>query len=287
MERGLSFEDLMDGIQKLTSSGFPRNDSEALFQDFIRRIPSQNNLTTSESLNYLDPAQQAQLQQSVQQMQQQAQQQTQNNGVLRSISSSDLQEVSGLEVKNFPRVASLDYLQHLVQQSAAASQQNAKASPAPAPEGPAAASDSDRSQPSSTREASAPAAQMAPMPMVTTVPPGESPSNAKAEIRRARRMLSNRESARRSRRRKQEHLSTMEEQLQAVVEDKQSAEEQYRIAAMEVEHLKQENAGLRQQLLEAHKLLRSAGIAVPSEKADNAKTFVACVWLLVSQALSV
>ena len=123
----------MDGIQKLTSSGFPRNDSEALFQDFIRRIPSQNNLTTSESLNYLDPAQQAQLQQSVQQMQQQAQQQTQNNGVLRSISSSDLQEVGGLEVKNFPRVASLDYLQHLVQQSAAASQQNAKQSPAPAP----------------------------------------------------------------------------------------------------------------------------------------------------------
>ena len=130
MERGISFEDLMDGIQKLTSSGFPRNDSEALFQDFIRRIPSQTSLSTCEGLNYLDPVQQAQLQQSVQQIQQQAQQHTHSNGVvLRSASSTDLQEAGSLEVKNFPRVASLDYLQHLVQQSAAASQQQQQHTP--------------------------------------------------------------------------------------------------------------------------------------------------------------
>ena len=129
MEGGLSFDDLMDGIHKLTSAGFPRNDSEALFQDFIRRIPSSNNLAPGDSLNYLDPVQQAQLQQSVQQFQQQAQQHT-GNHVLRTTSSSDLQEVGGLEVKNFPRVASLDYLQQLVQQSAAS--QNLKPStPAP------------------------------------------------------------------------------------------------------------------------------------------------------------
>lgn len=128
MERGFSFDDLMDGIHKLTSAGFPRNDSEALFQDFIRRIPSSNNLSASEGLNYLDPVQQAQLQQSVQQIQQQAQQQT-GAEALRA-NSTDLQEVGGLEVKNFPRVASLDYLQHLVQQSAAS--QSMKAStPAP------------------------------------------------------------------------------------------------------------------------------------------------------------
>ena len=129
MERGLSFDDLMDGIHKLTSAGFPRNDSEALFQDFIRRIPSSNNLSAADSLNYLDPAQQAQLQHSVQHNQQQAHQHTGSN-VLRTTSSSDLQEVGGLEVKNFPRVASLDYLQHLVQQSAAASQ-SMKPTPTP------------------------------------------------------------------------------------------------------------------------------------------------------------
>jgi len=41
----------------------------------------------------------------------------------------------------------------------------------------------------------------------------------KSEVRRARRMLSNRESARRSRRRKQEHLHTLQEQIRAC-EDK-------------------------------------------------------------------
>lgn len=128
MQRGLSFDDLMDGIHKLTSAGFPRNDSEALFQDFIRRIPSSTTLSASDSLNYLDPVQQAQLQQSVQQIQQQAQQQT-GLDVLRTTSSSDLQEVGGLEVKNFPRVASLDYLQQLVQQSAASQHLKPNASP--------------------------------------------------------------------------------------------------------------------------------------------------------------
>lgn len=51
-------------------------------------------------------------------------------------------------------------------------------------------------------------------------------------------------------------------QLQNVVEDKQNMEEQYRQASADVEHLKQDNASLRQQLAEAHKLLKAAGISV-------------------------
>ena len=79
----------------------------------MRRIPSSGTLSAADSFNYLDPAQQAQLQQSVQQFQQQAAQQED----LRR-ASSGLQEAGSLEVKGIPRVASLDYLQQLVQQSA-------------------------------------------------------------------------------------------------------------------------------------------------------------------------
>ena len=118
MERGLSFDDLMDGIHKLSAAGFPRNDSESLFQDYLRRIPSSGTLTAADSFSYLDPAQQAQLQHSVQQIQQQAAQQAAQQETLCS-ASSGLQEVGSLEVKGFPRVASLDYLQQLVQQSTA------------------------------------------------------------------------------------------------------------------------------------------------------------------------
>ena len=78
----------------------------------MRRIPSNGTLSAADSFNYLDPQQQAQLQQSVQQIQAQAAQQDD----LRRTSSS-LQEAGTLEVKQFPRVASLDYLQQLVQQS--------------------------------------------------------------------------------------------------------------------------------------------------------------------------
>ena len=119
MERGLSFDDLMDGIHKLSAAGFPRNDSESLFQDYLRRIPSSGTLTAADSFSCLDPAQQAQLQQSVQQIQQQAAQHQATQQETFCSASSGLQEVGPLEVKGFPRVASLDYLQQLVQQSTA------------------------------------------------------------------------------------------------------------------------------------------------------------------------
>ena len=119
MERGLSFDDLMDGIHKLSAAGFPRNDSESLFQDYLRRIPSSGTLTAADSFSCLDPAQQAQLQQSVQQIQQQAAQHQATQQETFCSASSGLQEVGPLEVKGIPRVASLDYLQQLVQQSTA------------------------------------------------------------------------------------------------------------------------------------------------------------------------
>ena len=97
-------------------------------QDFMRRIPSSGTLSAADSFNYLDPAQQAQLQQSVQQIQQQAAQQ---DDLRRA--SSGLQEAGTLEVKGFPRVASLDYLQQLVQQSAGPS--SAPSKPAPTTSG--------------------------------------------------------------------------------------------------------------------------------------------------------
>lgn len=69
------------------------------------------------------------------------------------------------------------------------------------------------------------------------------------------RMLSNRESARRSRRRKQEHLQMLEVQIVTLlkekktwVEEKEKLERRCEVAEIQISHLKDENARLRDEL---------------------------------------
>jgi len=89
----------------------------------------------------------------------------------------------------------------------------------------------------------------------------------KAEIRRARRMLSNRESARRSRRRKQEHLNELEQKMKAFEDSKTELES--RAARLEVENarLVEENNGLRKLLhMQQHKLSGQAPALSPTQQ---------------------
>ncbi len=112
MQRQFSVDDFnnLSGFWKLGASmaGFPRTDSEAAFQDFLKRIPSTSNLAAQ--AQGLDQAQQLHLQQQVQQFQQ-----AQQAGLHAAGSGGALGEVGGLNVGGIPRVPSLDLLRQLVQ----------------------------------------------------------------------------------------------------------------------------------------------------------------------------
>eukprot|EP00798_Chlamydomonas_sp_ICE-L_P013526 gene13526-19394_t len=69
----------------------------------------------------------------------------------------------------------------------------------------------------------------------------------KAEARRARRMLSNRESARRSRRRKQEHMNKLEQELNVVAESKKEVSDQVSTLEKRCSSVDDENRRLREE----------------------------------------
>ncbi|KAA6423290.1 MAG: hypothetical protein FRX49_06742 [Trebouxia sp. A1-2] len=111
MDRQVSVEDIVGGLYKLGSAGFPRTDSEAAFQDFLKRIPSTTNLAgQAEQLN---PQQQLQLQQHVQHLTQQSQ----------IPSSSEQQDATHHNIGGIPRVPSLDFLRQLMNVNPAVSPQ--------------------------------------------------------------------------------------------------------------------------------------------------------------------
>lgn len=110
MDRVFSVDDIA-GFWKLGAGvGFPRTDSEAAFQDFLKRIPSTSNLAAQ--AQGLDQAQQLHLQQQVQHFQAQ---QAGLHAAGSSLSGGALGEVGSLNVGGIPRVPSLDLLRQLVQ----------------------------------------------------------------------------------------------------------------------------------------------------------------------------
>ena len=82
-----------------------------------------------------------------------------------------------------------------------------------------------------------------------------------SDIRRQRRMLSNRESARRSRRRKLEHVATLEAQIANVSNDLNAALQHLRTSEMRNAELTRENIALRAEKDRHLQLLRDAGQA--------------------------
>lgn len=82
-----------------------------------------------------------------------------------------------------------------------------------------------------------------------------------SDIRRQRRMLSNRESARRSRRRKLEHVATLEAQIANLTNDLNAALQHLRTSEMRNAELTRENITLRAEKDRHLQLLRDAGQA--------------------------
>ena len=126
MQRQFSVDDFnnLGNFWKLGASmaGFPRTDSEAAFQDFLKRIPSTSNLAAQ--AQGLDQAQQLHLQQQVQQFQQA--QQAGLHAAGSALPGGALGEVGGLNVGGIPRVPSLDLLRQLVQVNQTLSPQSQK-----------------------------------------------------------------------------------------------------------------------------------------------------------------
>ena len=80
-----------------------------------------------------------------------------------------------------------------------------------------------------------------------------------SDVRRQRRMLSNRESARRSRRRKLEHVATLEAQIAHLNNDLNAALQHLRTSEMRNAELTRENVTLRAEKERHLQLLRDAG----------------------------
>lgn len=110
MDRQLSVDDIVGGLYKLGSAGFPRTDSEAAFQDFLKRIPSTTNLAGQ--ADQLNPQQQLQLQHHVQQLQQS-----------HLTPGNEPPDATHHNIGGIPRVPSLDFLRQLMTANPAMSPQ--------------------------------------------------------------------------------------------------------------------------------------------------------------------
>ncbi|DBA92208.1 hypothetical protein WJX77_002964 [Trebouxia sp. C0004] len=287
MDRQVSVEDIVGGLYKLGSAGFPRTDSEAAFQDFLKRIPSTTNLAgQAEQLN---PQQQLQLQQHVQHLTQQS----------HIPWNSEQQDATHHNIGGIPRVPSLDFLRQLMNVNPAASPQGRRLHSPDIKIDPHSRGSSADVAVSSQQQHHLPLIASQAFPLITSIPApvslstslasppanlnpvpsaslrlGDMPSlqlkghssdhsggvmdkdaQAKAEVRRARRMLSNRESARRSRRRKQEHLSTLETELQKEAHEKEETLQRMLSAEKRVRTLEEENRQLRREAAEVRKEL--------------------------------
>jgi len=283
-------------LQSSTNMGIGRTDSEAAFQEFLKRIPSATNMANiAGSSGQLAPPGPLD-----------------NGSAYSSMGALPATDVAGSSagLGGIPRVSSLDFLARLVSQpqfnAPAASTSSpvvppsnpVKLEPGPGLPGLVGLNPNDlanfsssagitaalQAVPALTAAATNPLAaaaaqqlhpaaaaaaalqlqgQLGQLSRLTGPPPtqvtsGTSRSDGevdKNDQRRARRMLSNRESARRSRRRKQEHLSTLESQIQDLQDDKkdladraQSLERRCTSIEEENKRLREENERLRDEL---------------------------------------
>ncbi|KAF8070929.1 G6PD5 [Scenedesmus sp. PABB004] len=281
MSRSFSVDDLVGGIFRLQNQAaggagmFGRTDSEAAFQEFLKRIPSATNLTASGGGAYEPAALQAQAQQLL----------ASGAGAGAAAAAAGLPEVSG----GMPRVPSLDVLRQLVLQNQLSSGLSvvksevlppavSLAAPAPVPGLPALSAAAEPALPPvdpalaaaaavaagsalmvnpAAAAAAAAAIQLQQMHVPLRAPSssrdrddkeggGGGGGGGKDESRRQRRMLSNRESARRSRKRKQEHMQTLEAQLEEVAAEKREKEAAADLAERRARGLEEENARLRE-----------------------------------------
>lgn len=300
MERTFSVDDLVGGIWRLNQAGMGRTDSEAAFQEFLKRIPSATNLAAAANasgscgaLNMLESSQ----------LQLQMANGLDSNGAPGS-SMPPLSEglnLSSSHLGNMPRVPSLVLLKQLMMQNQMGSSSQACTTSAPAPppvslpiqpvkaEQASSGTGSGSTGPPPPLSSAMPAVDQAALqaaglalsanPLLAGITPSVAAAAAlqlgqlsslrlagsgnssdpvmheKLELRRQRRMLSNRESARRSRRRKQEHLHVLEKQIDELADVKKEVSEKadvlarrYREADEDNKRLKEENERLKEEL---------------------------------------
>ncbi|GLI63991.1 hypothetical protein VaNZ11_007103 [Volvox africanus] len=307
MERQTSVDDLLGGFWRLGQAGMGRTDSEAAFQEFLKRIPSTTNLAAAVAENAGATSSQP----------------VASTSALPSVVLSDVVTSAAAAVGGIPRVPSLELLRQLVHYPGSASSvPAATAAPsikAEALPGSTGASAFRVPEPADVLKATgvpplpAPVALPAAPPLPAGYPlPGipvlsdlaslaavggaalqgvphfaASPSPLTAALtpaaaaaaalqlgqlgslgarltsnstaagvssdkdmdrvdqRRARRMLSNRESARRSRRRKQEHLCKLEEERNVLEDERRDLEQQINTLERRTQSLEDENKRLK------------------------------------------
>eukprot|EP00798_Chlamydomonas_sp_ICE-L_P008067 gene8067-1309_t len=298
-ERSFSFDDLLGGIARLSGqAGLVRSESEAVFQEFLKKIPSATNLAALGAAAHQANADHI-------------------NDSSAAEGAANLVSMGLPNGTGVPRVPSLDFLRALVvnqqhQHSGAyvkqEQQQQHQLSLPIASLGTMPSPDYNFSALQGIPGLTSPAAYAAQlhggnlatnaamklhnlshgMQSIGTASSAPASSDGcksngevddKAEARRARRMLSNRESARRSRRRKQEMLNKLELELNVVADSKKEVADQVedlsrKCSAAEEEHrrLKEENARLKDELgflrseISERKLLQREPLEEPHSK---------------------
>ncbi|GAX83715.1 hypothetical protein CEUSTIGMA_g11140.t1 [Chlamydomonas eustigma] len=272
-ERIFSVDDLVGGIWRLgqAAGGFHRTDSEAAFQEFLKRIPSATNLAASGNQQETTSS---------------AQQPVTQAPVAAPVPASIEINMNGGIGMGMQRIPSMDFLKQLSAMQQMSGAQAVKLEAPTPPPGMQPYQDlaslnasSMASLPglnglngsfSSNAAAALQLNQMSRYTAVAATSNGRSAHTSdpdscndnekdaydKNDPRKAKRMLSNRESARRSRRRKQEHLGKLEMEISNLLEEKKawteqiaSLEKRSSVATDENKRLKEENERLKDELL--------------------------------------
>jgi len=241
MERNWSVEDLVGGLWRVG-----RTDSEQQLQDYLRRVPS--GTWPGPPPTEYQAQQQAQLVDAVnaQAAYAQAMQQITTGNKPTEMVPPGASANNGMQ-----RVASLDMLRALVLQQGQGQHPHALSS-----------QNSGMHAPPTRPMANTPIPQPVDVKNLSLAMQGKQANNLhvqnvseldtkdmdKTEIRKARRMLSNRESARRSRRRKQEHLDTLEAKLKATDRENASLKKKVNDLTGKLKKMQQDYAKLEEAL---------------------------------------